>query len=87
MTIALTVLFVTSAILLLAVLFRAGLTVRRVSMTVLHLVAAAVVLFIVNGSGLFGEFYMPINAFTVATVGILGVFGLALIVGIKLTLM
>lgn len=87
MTVVLTIVFAVSTVLLLAVLFRAGLTIRRASLALLQLVIAAVVLFAVNGSGLFGDFYIPINAFTVAAVGILGVFGFALVVGIKLTLM
>ena len=52
----------------------------------LQLVLASIILFILNGVGVFGDFYIPINLVTLFTIAILGLPGLALLVVIKLTL-
>lgn len=80
-------LLVISAALLLIVVLRAKIDIRMFGFALLHLVGAAVLLFILNGTGWLGEFYIPINAYTVFTIGMLGIPGLLLLVGIKLTLM
>jgi inhibitor of the pro-sigma K processing machinery len=78
------ILFVVSLVLLMIIAFRTKLNLRYFGFALLHLVVAAIALFFINGTGWFGEFYIPINGLTVFVVGILGVPGLALLVGIKL---
>lgn len=51
----------------------------------LHVVAAAVLLYAVNGLGGRFDFHIPINTATMATIGVLGVPGLMLLVALKLT--
>ncbi|MBE9917673.1 pro-sigmaK processing inhibitor BofA [Paenibacillus donghaensis] len=52
-----------------------------------HLVLAALGLYIVNFSGLIPEVYIPLNPTTVGTVTVLGLPGVALLYGLKLSLM
>lgn len=81
------ILFIISTVLLLIVLFRTRPKMRWFGYAVLHVIVAAIVLFLLNGSGLFGQFHIPINLATVMTVAILGVPGLALLAAIKLTIL
>lgn len=80
-------LFAVSAVMLIIVIMRAKIDIRMFGFALLHLVIAAVVLFVINETGWFGDFYIPINAWTVFTIGIFGIPGLLLLAGIKLTLM
>ncbi len=73
--------------LLAIILARVKLDVRWFGYGLLQLVLSAIALYILNGVGLFGDFYIPINAATVATIAVLGLPGLGLIAAIKLTLM
>ncbi|MNK41262.1 SigmaK-factor processing regulatory protein BofA [compost metagenome] len=52
----------------------------------MHIVLAALAIYIVNFSGVMPELYVPLNPITVTTVLLLGLPGVALLVGIKLTL-
>ncbi|MFM9331666.1 pro-sigmaK processing inhibitor BofA family protein [Paenibacillus mesotrionivorans] len=52
----------------------------------LHVIAAALLLYAVNWVGQRYMFQVPINAYTLSTIGVLGVPGLALLVALKLTL-
>ncbi|RUT27988.1 pro-sigmaK processing inhibitor BofA [Paenibacillus zeisoli] len=52
----------------------------------MHIVVAALAIYIVNFSGVMPELYVPLNPITVSTVLLLGLPGVALLVGIKLTL-
>lgn len=81
------ILFIISAALLLILLFRTKPNIRWFGYALLHVIVASIVLFLFNGSGLFGDFYIPINPVTVLTVAILGLPGLALIAAVKLTVL
>ncbi|MOA65769.1 SigmaK-factor processing regulatory protein BofA [compost metagenome] len=52
----------------------------------MHIVLAALAIYIVNFSGVMPELYVPLNPITVTAVLLLGLPGVALLVGIKLTL-
>mgnify|MGYP002622369368 FL=1 len=81
------ILFVVSLALLIIILVRTRIDIRMFGFALLHLVVASVALFVINESEWFGDFYIPINAYTVFAVGIFGIPGLLLLAGIKLTLM
>lgn len=81
------ILFIISTVMLLIVLFRTRPRMRWFGYALLHVVVAAFVLFLLNGTGLFGQFHIPINLATVLTVAILGIPGLALLAAIKLTIL
>ncbi len=80
------ILLILSTVLLIIVLIRARVDYRWFGYALLHLVIAAVGLFLINGTGWFGEFYIPINIVTLFTLVILGLPGLVLLIVIKLTL-
>lgn len=52
----------------------------------LHVVLAALGIYIVNFSGLLTEVYIPLNPVTIATVLILGLPGVVLLLGLKLSM-
>lgn len=52
-----------------------------------HMVLAALGLYLVNFSGLLTEVYIPLNPTTVGTVMVLGLPGVALLYGLKVSLM
>ncbi|MEC0242649.1 pro-sigmaK processing inhibitor BofA family protein [Paenibacillus dokdonensis] len=52
-----------------------------------HLVLAALGLYLVNFSGIMTEVYIPLNPTTVGTVMVLGLPGVALLYGLKISLM
>lgn len=52
----------------------------------MHIVLAALAIYIVNFSGVLPELYIPLNPITVSTVLVLGLPGVALLLEIKLTL-
>ncbi|WP_214626617.1 pro-sigmaK processing inhibitor BofA family protein [Paenibacillus agaridevorans] len=54
---------------------------------VLHLIAAAGVLYILNYSGWIADMYIPLNPITIGTVFVLGVPGIALLTGLQMTVM
>lgn len=81
------ILFVVSAVLLVIVLFRTRPDIRWFGYALLQLVLSAVFLFIINGTGLFGDFYIPINLVTVLAIAVLGIPGIGLLAAIKLTLL
>ena len=75
-----------SLLLLIAVVLRSKLSwtwLRRFS---LHLVIAAVALYLLNYSGVISGFEVPLNPATIGTVVLLGLPGIMLILGLKLTL-
>jgi len=76
-----------SAALLLNVLAKAKPGLRSFGYAFLHVIAAAVVLFLINGTGLFGDIRIPINLVTVLTVAILGLPGLLLLAAVKWTIL
>jgi inhibitor of the pro-sigma K processing machinery len=52
----------------------------------LNLVAAAIVLFLINWLGAPSEFHIAINEGTIITIAILGIPGVVLLIGLKLLL-
>ncbi|RRJ63138.1 pro-sigmaK processing inhibitor BofA [Paenibacillus oralis] len=52
----------------------------------LHMVLAALGIYVINFSGLLTEVYIPLNPVTISTVLVLGLPGVALLVGLKLTM-
>ncbi|MOA19058.1 SigmaK-factor processing regulatory protein BofA [compost metagenome] len=52
----------------------------------LHVVLAALGIYIVNFSGLITEVYIPLNPITIGTVLILGLPGVVLLLGLKLSM-
>ena len=53
----------------------------------LHIAAAALVLYLLNGSGLIPGFHVPLNPSTMAAVMLLGVPGILLILGLQWSLL
>lgn len=80
------ILLVMSTALLAIVLIRRRIDYRWFGYALLHLVIAAVGLFLINGTGWFGDFLIPINIYTLFTIAILGFPGLILLVVVKHTL-
>jgi len=76
-----------SAALLMFVVARAKPDLRSFGYALLQIIAAAVLLFLFNGSGLFGDLTIPINPAPVLTVAILGLPGLALLAAVKWTIL
>ncbi|WP_059040432.1 pro-sigmaK processing inhibitor BofA family protein [Paenibacillus rubinfantis] len=52
----------------------------------LHIVLAALGIYVINFSGLLTEVYIPLNPVTLSTVLVLGLPGVALLVSLKLTM-
>ncbi|CAM4522947.1 pro-sigmaK processing inhibitor BofA family protein [Paenibacillus typhae] len=84
-TIALAVL-VGSLILLGLIVFRKKLGLGWLTVFGTHLVLAAVGIYIVNFSGLLTEVYIPINPATIGAVTVLGLPGVLMLLGLKITL-
>jgi len=72
-----------SVTLLVAVLIRSKLSWSWVSRLGLQLVAAALVLYVLNYSGIVSGLQIPLNPITIATVIMLGVPGIFLILGLQ----
>lgn len=51
-----------------------------------HLALAAIGIYVVNFTGLAAEAYIPLNPMTIGTVMVLGLPGVALLLGLKITL-
>lgn len=75
---------VVSLISLLVIFFRRPGAIRYTFLFLLHGVAAIVLLFVVNSSGVLGEVMVPTNPATIITVGALGIPGLTAIICIKM---
>ncbi|KAA9004626.1 pro-sigmaK processing inhibitor BofA [Paenibacillus spiritus] len=75
-----------AVLLLLVVVFRQKLGWRWLAPFSTHLIAAAVGLYLVDFAGLLGSVYIPLNPVTIGSVAVLGVPGLAMLVGLKITL-
>lgn len=74
---------IVSSLLLLIILVKNRLSWSWLRSFSIHLVLAAAVLYLLNYSGLIPNVYIPLNPFTVATVFVLGVPGIALIAGVQ----
>lgn len=82
-----TVLFFSSVLLLVMLLFRNRHARTWVAYTMLHIVVAAFVLYFLNLLSVYTEFRIPINLPTVASVVVLGVPGVLMLVGLKLAVL
>lgn len=80
------ILFITSVILLAIILIRSRIDYRWFGYALLHLVLAAIGLYLINGTDWTGDFNIPINIYTLLTIAILGIPGLILLIMVKLTL-
>lgn len=78
--------FVVSLVLLLYILFSRKVGLVWLSRLGLHIVLAALGIYVINFSGLLTEAYIPLNPVTLSTVLVLGLPGVALLVGLKLTM-
>ncbi|MFW5438428.1 pro-sigmaK processing inhibitor BofA family protein [Paenibacillus apiarius] len=79
-------LLVISLVALLIVLLRQRLAWKGLFIFLLHGTAAFVLLYIVNATGWVAGVHVPANPMTLATVGLLGVPGLASIIFLKMAL-
>ena len=86
MRLVLTCVLVASAGLLLYVLLSRKPGFVRLTRLGLHMVLAALGIYVINFSGLLTEVYIPLNPVTISTVLVLGLPGVALLVGLKLTM-
>jgi inhibitor of the pro-sigma K processing machinery len=79
-------LFLASSGLLLFTLLRQKYSLRWLGVVGLNLVAAAIVLFLINWLGAPSEFHIAINEGTIITIAILGIPGVVLLIALKLLL-
>lgn len=75
--------FICALSLLIIVAVRSSNRLRWVSYAMMNLLFAAVFLYFINVTGIFGEFQIPINLVTVIVVGILGIPGLGMLMILK----
>ncbi|MBD2845609.1 pro-sigmaK processing inhibitor BofA family protein [Paenibacillus sp. IB182496] len=81
------VLLVASSLLLLIVLLRNRASRAVLKHFVLHLVLAAVLLYVLNYSGWIEGYAIPLNPVTLGTVVLLGAPGIALLLGLQWTVL
>ncbi|WP_340020735.1 pro-sigmaK processing inhibitor BofA family protein [Paenibacillus sp. FSL K6-1096] len=77
---------IVSGVLLLLTVFRHKLGWAWLSVFGTHLILAALAIYIVNFSGVVTNLHVPLNPATIGTVTILGLPGVLLLLGLKLTL-
>jgi inhibitor of the pro-sigma K processing machinery len=75
-----------SGLLLILIVFRKKLGWAWLSLFGTHLILAALGIYIVNFSGLLTEVYLPLNPATIGAVTILGLPGVLMLLGLKITL-
>lgn len=86
MKLGMSILLGASLLMLAAVLIRNRMSWGWLKRFAIHIAAAAFVIYLINYSGWAGGAYIPINPATLAAVVLLGVPGIALIVGLQWTL-
>ncbi|WP_044482681.1 pro-sigmaK processing inhibitor BofA family protein [Paenibacillus antibioticophila] len=86
MKIILTVVLAVSLLSLLFIVFSRRLGFAWLSRLGIHVVVAALGLYVVNYSGWIAEAYIPLNPVTLTTVLVLGLPGIGLLLGLKLIL-
>ncbi|BCG56695.1 pro-sigmaK processing inhibitor BofA family protein [Paenibacillus sp. URB8-2] len=86
MKIIATGILILSAVLLVAVVFKKRLGWGWLGLFGSHLILAALGLYIVDFTQLAGGVYIPLNPATIGTVSVLGLPGVAMLVGLKITL-
>ncbi|MHA6534559.1 pro-sigmaK processing inhibitor BofA family protein [Paenibacillus sp. BAC0078] len=84
-TAALAVLVI-SGILLIMIVIRKKLGWAWISLFGTHLLLAALGIYVVNFSGLITEIYIPLNPATIGAVTVLGLPGVLMLIGLKITL-
>jgi inhibitor of the pro-sigma K processing machinery len=77
---------VLSVSLLLLIVFRKKMGWAWLSLFGTHLILAALGIYIVNFSGLLTDIYIPLNPATIGAVTVLGLPGVLLLLGLKITL-
>ncbi|MFC7682166.1 pro-sigmaK processing inhibitor BofA family protein [Paenibacillus sp. GCM10028914] len=75
-----------SLVLLIFVVFKKRLGLGWLTIFGSHLALSAIAIYVINFSGLLAEVYIPLNPMTVGTVMVLGLPGVALLLGLKITL-
>ncbi|MBM7567669.1 pro-sigmaK processing inhibitor BofA family protein [Paenibacillus sacheonensis] len=80
------IILLASSLLLLTVVIRNRLSFRWIRRFALHLVAAALALYVLNYSGVISGFEVPLNPATIGTVVLLGLPGIALVLGLQVAL-
>lgn len=86
MKLALTGILIVSLILLLYIVFSRKPGFAWLTRLGLHVVLAALGIYLINFSGLITEAYIPLNPVTMSTVLLLGLPGVVLLLAIKLTI-
>jgi inhibitor of the pro-sigma K processing machinery len=79
-------LFLASSGLLVFTILRQKYSIQWLGIVGLNLVAAAIVLFLINWLGAPSEFHIAINEGTIITIAILGIPGVVLLIALKLLL-
>ncbi|UQZ34306.1 pro-sigmaK processing inhibitor BofA [Paenibacillus sp. PK3_47] len=77
---------VLSASLLLLIIFRKKMGWAWLSLFGTHLILAALGIYLVNFSGLLTDVYIPLNPATIGAVTVLGLPGVLMLLGLKITL-
>lgn len=85
--IILSLVLIGSLLLLVYIIFSRRLGFAWLTRLGLHIVLAALGIYVVNFSGLLTETYIPMNPVTISTVLILGLPGVGLLLGLKLTML
>lgn len=75
-----------SGLLLILIVFRKKLGWAWISVFGTHLILAAIGIYIVNFSGILADVHIPLNPTTIGAVTILGLPGVLMLLGLKLTL-
>ncbi|GFN34003.1 pro-sigmaK processing inhibitor BofA family protein [Paenibacillus xylaniclasticus] len=86
MKIVMIAVLIVSSISLILVLIRNRYSLEWIRRLALHLILAAIGLYAINYSGLIDGWEVPLNFATIGTVMVLGIPGIALIVGLRYTL-
>ncbi|MNJ46009.1 pro-sigmaK processing inhibitor BofA family protein [Paenibacillus fonticola] len=86
MRVILTMVLIVSLLLITYILLTRKLGLAWLTRLGLHIVLAALGIYVVNFSGLLTEAYIPMNPATISTVLVLGLPGVGLLLGLKLTM-
>lgn len=87
MRVILTMVLIVSLLLITYILLTRKLGLAWLTRLGLHIVLAALGIYVVNFSGLLTEAYIPMNPATISTVLVLGLPGVGLLLGLKLTML
>jgi inhibitor of the pro-sigma K processing machinery len=79
-------LFMLTGSLLILCLILLKVRLRWIGYTLTNMILAAIILYGINFTGVFGEYQIPLNLVTVATIGLLGIPGAVLLITLKVVL-